>query len=341
MKAMVLKEFRKPLIPEEVDEPLYGSGDVLVKVKSAGVCGTDLKIQQGMVPTKDLPLIPGHEISGVVAAVGEDVTDFVEGDEVLVSFYIPCNSCRLCVSGRQTICENLGGRIGFEHNGGFAEYVAIPEGCLIAKPKEISFQQAAVIPDALATCYHALVTRARVEAGDYVVMVGGGGGLGLHALQIARWLGAHVIGVDVSREKFELMRTHGAEMVVDGRDASWSEAVYDYTQGRGADHVVEFACDEQSIGQGLKALGKGGQLIPVAYSQGLKIDGLRCHLYEIDILSTRAATKDDIKKCVELVVYNKVKPVIGEVLTLDDLNYGLELIRNGSLGGRLVVDVEH
>lgn len=340
MKAMVLREFQKPLIAEEVSEPQYGSGELLIKVKSAGVCGTDLKIQQGMVPTKELPLIPGHEVSGVVVAAGEDVTDFREGDEVLVSFYIPCNSCRLCLSGRQTVCENLRGRIGFEHDGGFAEYVAIPEQCLIPKPKEISFQQAAVIPDAIATCYHALVTRARVKAGDYVVIVGAGGGLGLHALQIARWLGAHVIGVDVSRQKFELMKAYGAEVVVDGRDVTWSKAVCDYTQGRGADHVFEFVCNEQAIGQGVMSLGKGGQLILIAYSPGLTIDALRCHLYEIDILSTRAATKNDIEKCLSLVIQDKVKPVIGEVLGMDDLNYGLELIRAGNLRGRLVVDVE-
>ena len=273
-------------------------------------------------------------------AGGEDVTHFKEGDEVLVSFYIPCNSCRLCLSGRQTICENFKGRIGFEHNGGFADYVAIPEQCLISKPKGISFQQAAVIPDALATCYHALVTRAKVKAGDCVVMIGGGGGLGLHALQIGKWLGARVIGVDVSEQKLELMKAYGAGVVIDGRDGSWSEAIYDYTHGRGADYVLAFVCNEQSIGQGLKALCKGGKLIPVAYSRDLKIDALRCHLYEIDILSTRAATKDDIKKCLELVIQGKVRPVIDKVLEMDALNNGLELIRNGNLRGRLVVDVE-
>lgn len=337
-KAMVLKEFKKPLVFEEVDEPKYGSDEVLLKVKAAGFCGTDLKIQQGMVPTKELPLIPGHEVSGMVAAVGPDVRRFKAGDEVLVSFYMPCNNCRSCRNGRQTICENLKGRIGFEHDGGFAEYVAIPEDCLVLKPKEITFQQAAVIPDALATCYHALVRRAKVKKGDYIVMVGGGGGLGLHALQIAKWLGAIVIGVDVG-EKLQLMKTYGADLVIDGQNPSWSDTVYDYTHG-GADHAVAFIYNEQSIGQGLKSLRKGGQLVTVAYSQEFKYDALRAHLYELDVLSTRAATKSDIEACLELVTQKKVEPVIGKVLKLEALNEGYQLIRNGNLKGRLVIDVE-
>lgn len=339
MKAMVLREFKKPIMPEEVDVPRPGEDEVLIKVEAAGVCGTDLKIQQGMVPTKKLPLIPGHEVAGVVMSTGENVTLFHEGDEVLVSFYIPCNNCRLCKSGRHTICRDLRGRIGFEHNGGFAEYVAVPEACLVPKPEEISFQQAAVIPDALATCYHALVRRARVGEGDCVVMVGGGGGLGLHALQIAGWLGANVVGVDVSETKLRLMKAYGADLVIDGKNPFWSEVVRDYTHGMGADHVVEFICDEQSIGEGLKALGKGGKLVLVSYSRELKFDALYTHLSEIDILSTRAATKDDIKDCVDLVIESKVQPVIGEVLKLEELNYGLELVRDSKVQGRLVLDV--
>lgn len=337
---MVLREFNQPLILEEVDQPVYGDEEVLLKVKAAGICGTDLKIQRGMVPTKELPLIPGHEVAGVIAATGKNVRHFREGDEVLVSFYIPCNRCRTCLSGRQTICENLKGRIGFEFNGGFAEYVAIPEACLISKPPTLSFRQAAVVPDALATCYHALVKRAQVKAGDYLLLIGAGGGLGLHALQIARWLGAHVIGVDVSAEKIRLMKAYGAELVIDGQDSDWSRSVIDYTRGHGADHAVNFVYHEQSIGEGIKALSKGGQLVMVAYNQEFKFDALRTHLSEINLLGTRAATKDDIGDCLKLVVEKKVEPVIGEVLKLGALNRGLQMIKNGNLRGRLVMDIE-
>lgn len=340
MKAMVLREYGQPLHLEEVEQPTIGKSDVLLKVKAAGVCGTDLKIRDGMVLTKELPLIPGHEVSGVVAATGTDVEGFAEGDEVLVSFYIPCNSCRMCLSGRQTVCENLKGRIGFEFNGGFAEYVAVPADCLIPKPASLSFHEAAVVSDALGTSYHALVKRAQVKAEDYVLLLGAGGGLGLHALQIATWLKARVIAVDVSDEKRQLLKSYGAELVVDGRDPSWSHQVLEFTAGRGADHALNFVYHEQSIGEGIKSLGKGGQLIMVAYHDKFVFNAFRAHLNEIDLLGTRAATKEDIRHCLELVVSKQVEPVIGEILALEDLNHGLQLIEEGRLNGRLVLDIK-
>lgn len=340
-KAMVLREYKKPLMYEEVDKPACGPGEVLLKVKAAGVCGTDLKIRDGLVPTKELPLIPGHEVAGVVADTGADVKRFREGDEVLVSFYIPCHRCRNCRQGRQTICEQLKGRIGFEFDGGFAEYVVVPEDCLISKPAAITFQQAAVIPDALGTCYHVLVRRAQVQKGDSLVIVGGGGGLGLHALQMAKGLGATVIGVDVSAEKLALMQSYGADLVIDGReDPCWSKTVADYTQGRRADLVVNFVAHQASIDEGLRAVGKGGKLALVAYSKEVKFDALYGHLNEIDLLSTRAATKEDIQECLKLVLAQKVEPVIGAVIRLKDLNDGLQMIKEGKLKGRLVIDLE-
>nr|WP_231133516.1 alcohol dehydrogenase catalytic domain-containing protein [Capillibacterium thermochitinicola] len=338
---MVLREFGKPLTLEEVEIPSYGPDEVLLKVKAAGVCGTDLKIRDGLVPTKELPLIPGHEVAGVVAATGANVKRFRVGDAVLVSFYIPCNRCRTCRLGRQTICEQLKGRIGFEFNGGFAEYVAVPEACLIPKPPGLSFRQAAVIPDALGTCYHVLVRRAQVQKGDCLVIVGGGGGLGLHALQMAKVLGAVVIGVDVSAEKLALMKSYGADFVIDGREnPSWSDAVAAYTQGGRADLVVNFVAHQSSIDEGLKAVGKGGKLALVAYSKEVKFNALYGHLNEIDLLSTRAATKEDIEECLKLVLAKEVETVIGEVISLPELNYGLQLIKDGKLKGRLVIDLE-
>ncbi|BER92561.1 alcohol dehydrogenase catalytic domain-containing protein [Atrimonas thermophila] len=341
MKAMVLEEYGKPLILREVEIPDFGKDEVLVKVRAAGVCGTDLKIWEGKVPTKTLPLIPGHEIAGEVVAIGENVVDFEVGDEVVISFYIPCGSCSFCRAGRYTICENFEGRMGFERDGGFAEYVAVPQKCLIHKPEKISFIQAAVVPDAIATCYHALVTRARVKDSDVVLMMGGGGGLGLHAIQIAKWLGARVIGVDVSEKKLELMKECGADLVLDANNEYLPDRVFEYTLGRGVNCVVEFVCSESSVEQSFRVLGRGSRLVLVAYSPQVKFDALRAHLFEIDILSTRAAGKQDIEECLKLVLEGKVRPVIGNVIELEELNFGFQMLREGNLKGRLVVKVQN
>ncbi len=340
MRAMVLREYGQPLTLEEIERPSFGAKEVLLKVKAAGVCGTDLKIRAGSVLTKELPFIPGHEVAGVVEEVGAEVKDFSKGDEVLVSFYIPCNSCGFCLSGRQTICEKLQGRIGFEFNGGFAEYVVVPEDCLIAKPSSLTFPEASIIADALGTCYHALVKRANVKEGDYLLLLGGGGGLGLHALQIGLWLGANVIGVDVTPEKKALMQAYGANLVVDGSEPNWSEKVLEYTEGRGAQHALNFFYQRESIAEGLKSLGKGGQLVAVAYSSEFTFDAFWAHLHEIDLLATRAASKDDVEKCLELVVSGRVEPIIGEILRLEELNEGLDMIAAGRVKGRVVLSLE-
>ncbi|MBC7217028.1 MAG: alcohol dehydrogenase catalytic domain-containing protein [Candidatus Caldatribacterium sp.] len=339
MKAMVLEKYGAPLVLREIEVPRIGDGEVLVKVKGAGICGTDIKIQEGRVPTKSLPLVPGHEISGEVVALGRDVRDFQIGDEIVVSFYISCGTCRFCKSGRNTICQNLEGRIGFERDGGFAEYVAVPEGCLVRKPPSLSFVEAAVVSDAIATCYHALVRRAQVTEGDWVVMIGGGGGLGLHAIQIAKLLGAKVIGIDLMEEKLRLMRELGADFVLDGNRDSWTNEVYQCTDGAEVDHVIDFVCSEQSISKGMEILGRGGRLVLVAYGPKIKVDTLKAHLFEIDVLGTRAATKEEISECLSLVAQGRLRPIIGKVLELEEINYAFQLLRDNKVNGRIGVIV--
>ena len=341
MKAMVLKEFNQPLILEEVQKPSYGEKDVLVKVKAAGLCGTDLKIQQGKIPVKELPLIQGHEVSGIIVETGSKVKDFKIGDEVLISFYIPCNECELCKVGRKTICENLIGRLGFELNGGFAEYVMVPESSLIRKPKELSFSEAAIISCSMGTVYHALLKRAKIKEGDCVAMIGASGGLGLHAIQIAKTLNSKVIGVDLTEEKLELMKKYGADEVIDASKDGWGQRIVEISGGRGADKILEFVSRKETVEEDIKSLRKGGKLVLVAYSDSvpLQINSLKVVLNELEILGTRAGTKEDIEKCVELIVEGKLKPVISKTFSLEEINQAMSILKEGKLSGRITLKV--
>ena len=341
MKAMVLKEFNQPLILEEVEKPCYGEHDVLVKVKAAGLCGTDLKIQQGKIPVKELPLIQGHEVSGIIAETGSQIKNFKIGDEVLISFYIPCNECELCKAGRKTICENLIGRLGFELNGGFAEYVMVPESSLIRKPKELSFSEAAIISCSMGTVYHALLKRAKIKEGDYIAMIGAGGGLGLHAIQIAKTLNSKVIGVDITEEKLELMKKYGADEVVNASKDNWGQRIVEISGGRGADKILEFVSRTETVEEDIKSLRKGGKLVLVAYSNlvPLQINSLKVVLNELEILGTRAGTKEDIEKCVELIVEGKLKPVISKTYPIEEINQVMSILKEGKLSGRITLKV--
>jgi len=341
MKAMVLKEFNQPLSLEDVEKPCYGEHDVLVKVKAAGLCGTDLKIQQGKIPVKELPLIQGHEISGIIAETGSQIKNFKVGDEVLISFYIPCNECELCKVERKTICENLIGRLGFELNGGFAEYVMVPESSLIRKPKELSFSEAAIISCSMGTVYHALLKRAKIKEGDCVAMIGASGGLGLHAIQIAKTLNSKVIGVDITEEKLELMKKYGADEVIDASKNGWGQRIVEISEGRGADKILEFVSRKETVEEDIKSLRKGGKLVLVAYSDSvpLQINSLKVVLNELEILGTRAGTKEDIEKCVELIVEGKLKPVISKTFSLEEINQAMSILKEGKLSGRITLKV--
>lgn len=341
MKAMVLKEFSKTLSLEDVEKPCYGEHDVLVKVKAAGLCGTDLKIQQGKIPVKELPLIQGHEVSGIIAETGSQVKNFKVGDEVLVSFYIPCNECELCKMGRKTICENLIGRLGFELNGGFAEYVKVPESNLIRKPKELSFSEAAIVSCSMGTIYHALLKRAKIREGDYIAMIGAGGGLGLHAIQIAKSFNAKVIGIDVTEEKLKLMKKYGADETIDASKDNWSQRIVEISGGRGADKILEFVSRKETVEEDIKSLRKGGKLVLVAYSDSvpLQINSLKVVLNELEILGTRAGTKEEIEKCVELIVMGKLKPVISKTFSLEEINQAMSILKEGKLSGRITLKV--
>lgn len=341
MKAMVLKEFNKPLSLEDVEKPYCGEKDVLVKVKAAGLCGTDLKIQQGKIPVKELPLIQGHEVSGIIAETGSQVKNFKVGDEVLVSFYIPCNECELCKMGRKTICENLIGRLGFELNGGFAEYVKVPESSLIRKPKELSFSEAAIVSCSMGTIYHALLKRAKIREGDYIAMIGAGGGLGLHAIQIAKSFNSKVIGVDVNQEKLKLMSEYGADETIDATKDNLSQKIIEISGGRGVDKILEFVSRIETVEEDIKALRKGGKLVLVAYSDSvpLQINSLRVVLNELDIIGTRAGTKEDIEKCLELIVRGKLKPVIAKTFPLEEVNQAMSILKEGKLSGRITLKV--
>jgi len=341
MKAMVLEEFNKPLILEDVEKPCYGEKDVLVKVKAAGLCGTDLKIQEGKIPVKELPLIQGHEISGIIVETGSQVKGFKTGEEVLISFYIPCDKCELCKMGRKTICENLIGRLGFELNGGFAEFIRVPESSLIRKPKELSFFEAAIISCSMGTVYHALLKRAKIKEGDCIAMIGAGGGLGLHAIQIAKSFNAKVIGVDIKEEKIELMKKYGADEIIDAAKDNWSQRIIEFSKGKGADSILEFVSRKDTVEEDIKSLRKGGKLVLVAYSDSipLQINSLRAVLNELDIIGTRAGTKEDIEGCLGLIIKGKLRPVIAKIFPLEEVNQAMSILKEGKLSGRIALKV--
>lgn len=231
MKAVLFEKFEETPRLVTVPDPTPEPHGVVLKVKATGVCRSDWHGWKGHDPDIELPHIPGHELAGVVEAVGKDVVNWKVGDKVTVPFICGCGSCSECHAGHQQVCLHQE-QPGFTHWGSFAEYVAIHKADLnlVALPESMAFATAASLGCRFATSFRAVVDQGKVRAGQWVA-VHGCGGVGLSAVMIAAAAGANVIGVDLDPAKLALARALGAVAVIDGREADVPEAIREITRG--------------------------------------------------------------------------------------------------------------
>lgn len=232
MRAVVFERFGEPAEVREVPDPAPAEHGVVVRVAATGLCRSDWHGWQGHDPDITLPHVPGHELAGVVEAVGARVTGWRPGDRVTVPFVCACGTCAACAAGDQQVCERQT-QPGFTHWGSFAEYVALDHADvnLVAVPEEMSFATAASLGCRFATAFRAVVQQGRVAAGEWVA-VHGCGGVGLSAVMIAAAAGARVVAVDVSPRALELARRFGAVERVDaGSVVDTAATVRDLTGG--------------------------------------------------------------------------------------------------------------
>ena len=337
MKALVLEEFNGPFVSKDVPTPVIAADEALVRVRNVGVCGTDLKIRADRMGLGVIPLIMGHEIAGEVAEVGSQVVGFAPGDRVAVNFYLTCGACEYCRQGRDTLCPQVR-QHGFSVDGGFAEYIRTPGVNLCHVPDNVPLEQACILGDAVATSYHAVVKRAQVRAGQTVACVGVGG-VGLHALQMARISGARTIAVDVNAERLELARELGADEVVHTGGGAFDEIIRDLTGGGGVDVLLEFVSNEQTLPSSLASVKKGGRLVFVGYVPEIPMSLLPHYTVrnELEIMGSRANSKQELQDTMNLVAAGKVRPIVDRVFPLADVERAFDALRQGASIGRNVV----
>ena len=232
MKAVVFEQFSTPPTIQQVPDPTPEPHGVVVKVMANGVCRSDWHGWMGHDPDIRLPHVPGHELSGVVEAVGKDVTKWRVGDRVTVPFVGGCGTCPECHTGNHQVCDAQF-QPGFTHWGSFAEYVGIhyADVNLVALPDTLTFDTAASLGCRFVTSFRAVVDQGRVSAGQWVA-VHGCGGVGLSAIMIASAAGANVVAVDISEQALALARQLGAVATVNANQvADVVEAVVEITQG--------------------------------------------------------------------------------------------------------------
>lgn len=338
MRAMRLEQYNGPLVLRDLPTPEPGPGEVLVKVAACGVCRTDVKILRGEIPPPivNLPHTPGHEPAGQIAATGPGVTDVKVGDRVVVYFYINCGHCEMCRKDRGNICFEIK-RLGFELPGAYAEYLLVPATHVIPIG-DLDYVQTAVLPDAVAVPYHAIRHQARVEPGQDVLIVGVGG-LGVHAIQIAKLEGARVIAVDVEEERLDLARQLGADEVVNARSGDPASQVRRLTNRAGADATIEIVGTPESLAWTLPATKRGGRLIIVGYAPGRPwpLDTMAMHYNEWEVIGSRTETRTELAEVVDLVRAGKLRPLVSRQFALEEANEALTEVASGRVTGRCVL----
>lgn len=262
MKAARLRRTKGRLSLDEVPIPQPGADEVLVKIKAAGVCHSDINYRDGVAPVARLPITLGHEFSGVIASKGKDVIDLHRGDHVAVHYVISCGKCEYCAAGRDNYCNEYR-MIGKDVDGGYAQYAAVPASNALVLPESLPFEQAALLGCAVSTAYHAL-RRGRAAESD-VVLVNGVGGLGLQAVQLAKRIikAKKIIAVDISDEKLLLATRFGATSTINSKANDPGRQVAGMTGGRLADIALDFVGSKSTVEGALQCIGKGGRLVIV------------------------------------------------------------------------------
>jgi D-arabinose 1-dehydrogenase-like Zn-dependent alcohol dehydrogenase len=339
MKCMVLEEFRTPLVSRERPLPIPVGDEVVMRVGACGVCRTDLRIWAGTHPAvKRLPHILGHEVAGEVVEVGESGHREIIGKHALVYFYLSCGTCDFCRKGYENLCSDLRGVIGFTEDGGYSEYIKVPASCLFFIPPAIPFVEAAIITDAIATPYRALTSKIRIQPGETLAVIGVGG-LGIHALQIARAFGARVIAIDINEKALAVAREMGAEETLHMAKDDPRERILELSGGKGIDAVADFVGKPQTQMLGLDVLKVAGRFVAIGYNpvDPFHVNSQFLVSREIEIYGSRACGRNDLKETIDLVSNGKVKPFVGEAYPLADANVALEKLERGDLVGRLVL----
>ena len=326
---------------EEVAKPHPRARDVVVRISACGVCFHDIVVRSGtMKAGVEMPLIPGHEIAGVVDEVGSEVTRFTPGDRVATTQrYHVCGMCRFCRGGLEPLCPERGFLGDHGMVGGYADYVAVEEDNVVRIPDGVSDEQAAIAACSIGTALNAVRHVGRVTIGDRVLVSGAGGGVGVHAVQLARLAGAHVIAQTTSPDKAALLESLGAHVaLVTARGEDFSQRVRELTQGEGVDVVID------TVGTVLfdpmrRSLGINGRWILVGQLTGdfVPFNPAQLFLRNQSMLSVHSTTRRQLEDCLTLVARGDVRPVISGIHSLSEIRQVHERVERGGVPGRIVV----
>lgn len=341
MKALVLKQHGgiENLAMMELPKPRIGSHEVLLNVKAVSLNQLDLFVRRGSPALKlTMPHIPCSDAAGVVVEIGEHVKNVKPGERVALNPGLSCGHCEYCIAGEESLCPEF--KIFGEHTpGGAAEFIVVPARNVIPLPDTLSFEQAAAASLVFLTAWRALVSRARVRAGDDVLILGAGAGTATAALQIAKKAGARVLVTSSSDDKLHKAKELGADILINYKtNPDWDREVFAKTNKRGVDIVFESVGAETWL-KSIRALRRGGRMVVIGGTTGLRPQEEIALIFwkQIDILGSTMASQHEFRDVMKLIFRGELKPVIDSVYPIEQAQQAHARLEKGAQFGKIVM----
>jgi NADPH:quinone reductase-like Zn-dependent oxidoreductase len=342
MKAVVFHQHGGPEVLKYTDapEPALRANDVLVGVKACALNHLDLWVRRGL-PNVPLPLphIPGSDVAGEIAKIGADVTTIRVGQKVVLAPLVSCGKCPACLGGLDNHCRQAT-NLGYMIDGGCAEFVRAPEVNCLAYPEGLTWEEAAAIPLVFQTAWHMLITRAELQPGEDVLILGAGSGVGSAAIQIAKFFGARVLTTAGSEEKLAKAKELGADHLINYKTQKIRDEVRRITDKRGVDVVVEHV-GAATWEDSLSSLAPTGRLVTCGATTGYdaKVDVRFLFSRQLSLLGSYMGTKSELHRVMKLVAAGKLKPVVDRVFPLAEAATAHAYLESSSQFGKVVLSV--
>jgi alcohol dehydrogenase len=339
MRALTLVADRKLVLADVAAPPAPGAAEVQIRVKAVGLNHLDLWGFRGMAFAKrKLPLIVGAEAAGEIAAVGSDVTAFAVGDAVVMYGALTCGICKACHEGRDNLCEDVGGIMGFHVDGFARDLVNMPARLVVKVPEGVALRDAACAPIAFATVEHMLFDNAKLEPGETILIHAGGSGIGTAAIKMAKAIGATIITTVGDDAKAAKAKALGAHYVINYRRDRFEHVVRKITAKQGVDVVFEHVGAETFPGS-LLSLRRGGRLVTCGATSGpvASLNLMQLFQQQYRIIGSFGATLRNIATALDKMAAG-LTPVIDTEVALSDFERSLQRLESREVFGKVIVN---
>ncbi|MFH1755913.1 MAG: zinc-binding dehydrogenase [Candidatus Latescibacterota bacterium] len=322
----------------DLPDPSPAGNEVLIDVAAASLNHLDIFVRRGIPGlTIDYPHIPGSDASGVVAGLGDQVTDFAQGDRVLINPSLSCGLCDYCIRGDASMCRVY--RIMGESTGGTCcEKIVVPRENIIKIPEHISFEAAAAVPLVFLTAWRMLINRGSLRPGEHILILGAASGVGTACIQIAKKTGAYVYATASSEDKLALCRRLGADILINYVEEDFVKRVRSETGNRGVDVCVDYVGHDTWV-KSLKSLASGGRLLTCGATTGYAPQTDLRHIFfrQLQIIGSTMGSKNDLLAPLQMLFRGEMEAVIDSVVDLKDTAAAHRLMEDRNVSGKIVI----